>query len=568
MSVQFGPKRLTLCIDKNITKIGLDNIKSIEVYSNGDPKVLQIEFKEKLIESSALAEFTDPSPQSGKARKITLLCHCKESMIINYCEKLKKKGINMIPLSSDAAAKITCPSVVTSKPAKRAMSPTTPAPSHRHMPQEHMRSQSHNVGTVSSKYAARTHGGTDQARNQSYQARTISPTEPTKRAINPTTPASSHRIMPQEHTEAIKRAAANPTMPAPSQRSMPPDHILFQFPFKNSAKSKPIEVRVGDMERLKDGELLNDTLIEFGLKYVRSNIEARNPKLADKTHIFNSFFYQKLISKPGKGMASSYDAVKSWTNKTDLFSKKFIIIPIHEKDHWYLAIIANPGLLLTDADKYDSKFGKSPVAESKTTKSASMSPSSSIPSSLRGSKTESLPNSALDNEKENALGTSGVTVEKDVERVGTPPLRTNSRSTSSEVPVDAQEKPYILILDSLGGVHPSVIKNLRSYMQQELLTRKNITKTLDPENIPGKHVKAPTQKNSYDCGLFLLHYTEVLLKNPAPHLCAVMNNKEVANKYWAVGDLMLKREQYRGIVSSLSEQYKRHAKGQADRALH
>ncbi|KAF9113200.1 hypothetical protein BGX27_002041 [Mortierella sp. AM989] len=45
-----------------------------------------------------------------------------------------------------------------------------------------------------------------------------------------------------------------------------------------------------------------------------------------------------------------YDAVKSWTNKIDIFSKKYIIIPIHENLHWYLAIISNPGLLLQEQE--------------------------------------------------------------------------------------------------------------------------------------------------------------------------------------------------------------------------
>ncbi|KAG0208249.1 hypothetical protein BGX28_000714 [Mortierella sp. GBA30] len=485
MSIQFGPERLILYIDKNVTKIGHDNLKSVEVYSDGDPKVLVIQLKEKLMESSILAEFYDPSPHSGKARKITLLCHCEESVIIDYCKKLPKKGINLVPLSSDAAAKITSACFVKS----------------------------------------------DSLADSS---------EPAKRAVSPKTQAPPHRTIRQED-------------------------ILFQFPFKSSVKSKSIAVHADDMSRLNEGEFLNDTLIEFGLKYVHSNLETRNHELADKTYIFNTFFYQRLVTKPGKGMATSYDAVKSWTNKIDLFSKKFIIVPIHENLHWYLAIITNPGLLLSDADNPEFNSEKSPMAdsnsESETAKSASLSPFDSNPASPRGSITESLRNSIL--KKQNSLVASGATAEKEAsigkeaEKERMPPLRRSSRSTSSGVPVDAEEKPYILVLDSLGGVHPSVTKNLRSYLQQELLTRKNITKTVDPKTVPGKHAKAPEQKNFCDCGLFLLHYAEVFLKNPVSLLDAIVNNKkEEANNYWAVGDLTLKREQYREIMISLTEQYK------------
>jgi len=42
---------------------------------------------------------------------------------------------------------------------------------------------------------------------------------------------------------------------------------LFVYPFNSNAKSKSIAVRAEDVPRLDDGEYLNDTLIEFGLKY-------------------------------------------------------------------------------------------------------------------------------------------------------------------------------------------------------------------------------------------------------------------------------------------------------------
>ncbi|KAI7819773.1 hypothetical protein BC939DRAFT_479305 [Gamsiella multidivaricata] len=106
---------------------------------------------------------------------------------------------------------------------------------------------------------------------------------------------------------------------------------------RSSVKAKSIAIHPEDVSRLNEGEFLNDTLIEFGLKYILANLENRDPELADQT----------------KGIR--YDAVKSWTNKIDLFSKKYIIIPIHENVHWYLAIITNPGLLLKESS--DPRLG-------------------------------------------------------------------------------------------------------------------------------------------------------------------------------------------------------------------
>ncbi|KAG0045968.1 hypothetical protein BGZ89_005449 [Linnemannia elongata] len=41
---------------------------------------------------------------------------------------------------------------------------------------------------------------------------------------------------------------------------------LFVFPYSTSPKTKSIAVRAEDVLRLGDGEFLNDTIIEFGLK--------------------------------------------------------------------------------------------------------------------------------------------------------------------------------------------------------------------------------------------------------------------------------------------------------------
>lgn len=39
------------------------------------------------------------------------------------------------------------------------------------------------------------------------------------------------------------------------------------YPFKPNGKSKSIAVHAEDAQRLNEGQFLNDTLIEFGLKY-------------------------------------------------------------------------------------------------------------------------------------------------------------------------------------------------------------------------------------------------------------------------------------------------------------
>lgn len=36
--------------------------------------------------------------------------------------------------------------------------------------------------------------------------------------------------------------------------------------------------------------------------------------------------------------------LKTWTKTVNIFAKKYIVVPINEDTHWYLAIIANPSV--------------------------------------------------------------------------------------------------------------------------------------------------------------------------------------------------------------------------------
>ncbi|KAG5646528.1 hypothetical protein DXG03_003295 [Asterophora parasitica] len=105
-----------------------------------------------------------------------------------------------------------------------------------------------------------------------------------------------------------------------------------------------VNINNADLKRLQPGEFLNDTLIEFGLKFWLRQLEESNPELASQVHVFSSFFYKKLNKK---NMDEGYESVRKWTAKINLFSKKYIIVPINENLHWYLAIIYHPEYILT-----------------------------------------------------------------------------------------------------------------------------------------------------------------------------------------------------------------------------
>lgn len=97
-----------------------------------------------------------------------------------------------------------------------------------------------------------------------------------------------------------------------------------------------------DLERLRPNEFLNDSIVDF---YLRHNYDKLSEREQKEAFIFNTFFFSRLTKKRERGEKdNSYQAVKKWTSKgggVDLFSKKFVVIPINENYHWFLAVVVN-----------------------------------------------------------------------------------------------------------------------------------------------------------------------------------------------------------------------------------
>ncbi|KAI9595314.1 hypothetical protein BDF19DRAFT_66533 [Syncephalis fuscata] len=130
---------------------------------------------------------------------------------------------------------------------------------------------------------------------------------------------------------------SSPSPPSISSSPLPPISS-FVYPFNGI---KAMEINNNDYQRLREGEFINDTIIDFYLKYHLDTMEDINPQLLKQTHIFNTFFYHKLTQRYDGDKSDGYKNVRPWTSKVDLFSKRFIFVPINENLHWYLALIGN-----------------------------------------------------------------------------------------------------------------------------------------------------------------------------------------------------------------------------------
>lgn len=443
--------------------------------------------------------------------------------------------------------------------------------------------------------------------------------------------------------QSTARRAKSPSPPPPPLAAAEPDDLFLVYPPGPGA----LNIMRSDLRRLGPEEYLNDTLIEFGLKLWLSELREKDPTLADQIHVFSSFFYKKLNKKnPEEG----YQSVRKWTSKVDLFSKKYIIVPINENLHWYLAIIYEPGHMLEPPlavqpspsrttrkqakGKAKASGGVEPTDSRSQVEAASTSsgqggdggtsskeatrattPSvtqdeemedvtaaavrlscSDIASVKPGSKfdaratstapsdlqypTSPLRGDAMDVDGEKSLAEwpdvelpepselpqlpelnppthffkgifgprSGVPVTR---FYGSPFLSKKQEKTAGEavVVVDSEDEEndrrqeaevddmlvvtqapspirpsqtYILTLDSLGSKHPQAIKVLKHYLAREAKDKRGFDEVRDAI---GKQVHVPTQPNSWDCGIYLLHLTKVFMSNPEHHFHIITTAK-------------------------------------------
>lgn len=271
---------------------------------------------------------------------------------------------------------------------------------------------------------------------------------------------------------------------------------LLQYPPPPS-KGR-ISVSQDDLFCLQDGQFLNDVIVDFYLKYLF--LEGVGRAVAERSHVFCSFFYKQLSRKrvAGEDCASVPDAhtrhqrVKTWTRHVDIFTKDFLFVPVNYEAHWFLVVVCFPALEESVTVQLERPSG----------------------------------------EWKPAL-------------TGPPPPDCSSLGCTKKAVV---RRPCLLIMDSLKtSMHNNVCRLLREYLQEEWLVRRGKRRVFS--HMTSSHCRVPQQDNSSDCGVFLLHYVEMFLKNPIvhfelpPHLEGWFRRQQVR----------VKREQIRQLIMRLHE---------------
>ncbi len=287
-----------------------------------------------------------------------------------------------------------------------------------------------------------------------------------------------------------------------------------------------------DIVRLDEGEFLNDNLIWFYLRHLEERIKEKNPETAKRVYFMTPFFYQRLTA--GKGRSPiDYDGVKRWTSKIDIFSYDYVIVPVNEHAHWYLAVICNASNLLKQTVPVEETVGTDEEQNSAwKIEGAEVEPRDA--SKQQGSKSPNIEqkvgNMSIGDGIVDLEVTDAPEINASVERtsiVGDEVFEDDTATTrevASAKPKKSRRTvhikkhptnaPRIITMDSLGYSHSPVCSNLRDFLVKEAKARKDVDITLPktPLGLTAKNI--PLQDNHCDCGLYLLIYVESILANP------------------------------------------------------
>ncbi|RXG71987.1 Sentrin-specific protease 7 [Armadillidium vulgare] len=295
-----------------------------------------------------------------------------------------------------------------------------------------------------------------------------------------------------------------------------------------------ITITVDDYLCLKEEQFLNDVLIDFYLKWL--HMVKLNPEDRERTHLFSTFFYKRLTAKPKNNHRPNYETdpklspaerrharVQSWTKNVDIFSKDFLLIPINEKSHWFLAVICFP--YLNGPVNAETKEAI-PVAETTL-------PSRRVSSRVK-QKAEIPIIDDNESDRDEAEGDDCELEDYDGD--------------------DDDPQPCILILDSISGSPRSrIVSTLRDYLSVEHTKRKKKSKIFTKDNMMGACPKVPQQTNYTDCGVFTLQYAESFFETPLKDFRLPIRSLE---DWFEQKDVAEKRMNIANLIKSLMDKLK------------
>jgi sentrin-specific protease 7 len=361
---------------------------------------------------------------------------------------------------------------------------------------------------------------------------------------------------------------------------------------------KKAEVNLDDRDRLREDIFLNDNLIAFYMRFLQDHLERTNKDAAKRVYFFNSYFFATLTNAPrAKRGELNYKGVEKWTRSVDLFSYDYILVPINEHHHWYLAIICNlPNLSFENAEpvefvepsqppspaKEQSHISETKVQEIQETpepesgdasegspkKDTENSPklpkefdtqrhlaSLSIEETGLADKDAKNPQGkeADENPSSSPANLSKISAQKLAQDEAAASQTTGKSKKKRTGPKLNPNQTTIITFDSLDlGRYPT-IRVLREYLSQEASSKRGMK--IDTSAIKGMRGQGiPNQLNFSDCGLYLLAYVEKFVQSPDWFITKMLQRSMDSKNDWPPLGSGLLRYRLRKFLDELYEE--------------
>ncbi|KAL2863305.1 SUMO protease ULP2 [Aspergillus lucknowensis] len=359
---------------------------------------------------------------------------------------------------------------------------------------------------------------------------------------------------------------------------------------------KKAEVNALDLERLAPHEFLNDNIIGFYIRFLEDHLQRCNAEVAKRVYFFNSYFYATLTNSPRAKRSINYEGVEKWTRSIDLFNYDYIVVPINEDAHWYVAIICNLPYLegVSERDKPSSSRPPSELRE------VPEIPESTRPNEEQGASHPQSPNEEMARQslasmsllEEQAHQAKGSKVEeewperedypdpsrakfseslsqpqpdsrKETESAGSP--KKQRKAKKKVVPLGMKYdicQPMVITFDSLNMPRTSTISTLKEYLYAEAKTKRGIE--INKALIKGmKAREIPLQPNFSDCGLYLLAYVEKFVQDPDLFIKKLLRKDMRSGEDWPPLRSGLLRSRLRKFMEQLYSEQEQLSKSKA-----
>lgn len=326
-------------------------------------------------------------------------------------------------------------------------------------------------------------------------------------------------------------------------------------------KSMKAELQYAGLVRLEPTFYVNDSVIDIYLRYV-TKVQFTEAMM-NSTHLYNSYFYTKMfITRPKltkemrkQGITLTqrgYEQVRNWTRNVDIFEKDFLIIPINDRNHWSVAIIVNPGLIVQGRESRFRRHAREIIEESKTSRNgdkkklAKQRERKKIMSRTRNQRRHQVDGT----EVKEKIGDDILDV-----KIAIDVARHASLAAERAVALITQI-PAIICFDSLRVHKTSVVaQRMRKYLQCEFNNRHGCIEDMkfDSVFIPSVVPSVPKQENSCDCGIFILSYVEHFFRvfsdarNMTTQNLIEKLSPSVHENWFTLGDIGRKRKEIRNI---------------------